>query len=195
MNTRDVPSSALSGIWVPHITSIADFRGVIHHIQSVSALDVVSKCIGIKRLIDEVMWDQFYGRTSSSMDVFYENQEMLEETCGISVDELYLPIRGLEEYLSLDFLNQLSEEKRNGFREEGFTVSAWVSSTHAVIASTSGREFPSGSPRAARYWNTLSAMDVDPRLEECYPGGGVSRSNPAASSAHGSERHRRVSRY
>lgn len=196
MNTRvDQLTAPSDSLWVPHFVSIADFRGAIQHIQSVPALDVISKCIGISRLLDEAMWNGFYGKASDAMAIFYDNQDEIEDTCGISVDDVYEPFKGLEEYLSTTFLEQLTEEKQIAFREEGFTIAAWTSVSHAVIASTTGREYPAGSPAATRYWNTLSAMDIDPGLEEYYWRSRENKCLETASRSPRTEGNRRAPRY
>ena len=192
---KEASSVTLDGLWVPHYVAIVDFRDAIHHIQSDPALDVLSKVIGLNRLLNEVMWDGFYGKVSDSMAIFYENQEEIEDATNMTIEDFVKPIRKLEDYLRGEFLEQLSMEKQNAFREEGFTISAWTSATYGVIASTSGREMPYKSPRACAYWNTLDALDVDPRLEDHYQGDRAGRPAPTVTSAPRAKRDRRVSRY
>lgn len=167
---KDIPFAVRDSLWVPHHTAIVSFQDVFNYIQSIRALDVLSMTVGLRELLNNVMWDGFYGRVSDSMEAFYEWEEILLDTTGLSVDDFREPVQGLEEFLNTTFLKQLTEDKQYAFREEGFIISAWTSSIYAVISSTSGRDFPANSPTALRYWNLIGSMDVDPEYAALDPG-------------------------
>lgn len=150
-------------VWIPKTAVLMNMDQILRYIDSVPDLDLVSKTISPQTLIDILAWDGFYGRVSNSMEVFYSHQHELEDICGLDVNDLSESVRAYEEFLQNHFQQRLPSNIYHDFIEEGYTVSLWISSTQAILETTSGVELPATHRRARVRSRSFASMGNDPR--------------------------------